>query len=385
MNQNNYKKVCVITNYKNTGNYGAVLQAYALNKKINDMGFTCETLNFSAAEQNGSKILRYVKRIINGEINLLIDDLKRDFFKLLIRPRITSRLDSLKTFKDNIPHTKYYTIDKIYEINKLYDCFICGSDQIWRPTFEGNLIGIYWLDVINQEHLKASYAASIGLTTLPESILDKAKGYLQSFDYISVREPAAKEILSKVIDKDIEITIDPVFLLEKKEWDSMAKKPKIDEPYIFVYMIHGTRKLLNSIIKFAKMENLKIVTFPYMAYYFRMTEFSFGDIKIFDADPADFLGYIKDAEFVFTDSFHATAFSIIFHKCFFSSSANEIAFSRIKYLLSLTGLNNRHIPSEGLPPDNYRNISQVDWRNVDSKLDYAVSNSLNYLKLVLGI
>lgn len=378
-------RVCIVTNYRNTGNYGAVLQAYALNKKINSMGFDCETLNFSVREQNGSKRERYLNRIKKGEINCFVGDIKRDFCKAIVRKEIKVRRHAFDKFKESIPHTKFYSFDEIEKINGLYDCYICGSDQIWRPTFEGNLVGIYWLNGINGDCVKASYAASMGVDFLPDSVVDDAKRFLQNFTYISVRENTAKEYLSKLTDREIEVSIDPVFLLNKLEWDKITRKPQIAEPYVFVYMIHGSKNLLKSITEYARLNKLKIVTFPYMAYYFRLNELNFGDIKVFDAEPSDFLGYIKGAQCVFTDSFHATAFSVIYHKCFFVSSANEKAFSRIENLLSLCGLDERKIPATGLKPEHYLQEYQVNWEKVDRRLGNAVLNSQKYLIKVLGV
>lgn len=377
-------RVCIVTNYRNTGNYGAVLQAYALNKKICDMGFVCETLNFSVREQNGSKKTRYLNRIKKGEFKCLVNDAKRDFCKIFVSNKIKIRRRALDRFKESIPHTRYYSVNEIQDINGLYDCFICGSDQIWRPTFEGNLVGIYWLDAVTGNCVKASYAASMGVASLPEAVENDAKKFLQSFDHVSVREIAAKEYLSKIIDKKIDVSIDPVFLLKRIEWEKIIKRPNLTDPYVFVYMIHGSKALLRSITDYARVNKLKIVTFPYMAYYFRMSELHFGDVKIFDAEPSDFLGYIKEAQCVFTDSFHATAFSVMFHKNFFVSSANEKAFSRIENLLTTAGLNEQSISTEGLAPEDYINKTQVDWQEVDKKLGVAVSDSQDYLNTILG-
>lgn len=376
-------KVCIVTNYRNTGNYGALLQAYALNRKIRDLGVECETLNFSAAEQNGSKWVRYYKRLKSFEFKSLATDLKRDVCKALVINKIKVRREALSRFRDSIPHTMFYSHNELKTIKGQYDCYICGSDQIWRPTFEGNLVGIYWLDVISGDCVKASYAASLGVSSLPGNVIDEVKQYLSSFDFISVREKSARDYLSVLTNKEIVVSIDPVFLIDRREWQKIAKRPDNHEPYIFVYMIHGSRDLLKSISDFAKDYNLKIITFPYMAYYFRANELTFGDIKIFDAEPTDFLGYINGATYVFTDSFHATAFSILFHKDFFVSSANEKAFSRIKNLLSIAGLNNNSVPPEGLSPEKYDTDRHVNWDDVDKRLETEISESIDYLNRVL--
>lgn len=380
------KKVCIVTNFNNTGNYGAVLQAYALNKRINDFGLLCETLCFNIREQNGSKSNRYLKRLKRFEIKGIIEDLVRDAEKLAVTRKIKYRKTALKNFKDKIPHTKEYLYDELVQLPFEYDFFICGSDQVWRPTFQGELVEIYWLKQIKGENVtKASYSASIGLESLPERLWEEASSYLRDFDFISVREEQAKAFLTKICNKNIIVTLDPVFLLNKSEWKSKCSNPQIKEEYIFVYMIHGSKELLYSIKKFAQKMNLKIVVFPYMAYKFRFAECKFGDYRIFNASPEDFLGFVDNAKYVFTDSFHVTAFSIIFQKDFYSSVANAAAVSRIQNLFEKCGISERMIPAQGLNTDEYLSLKMPDWKEVEKSLENEIKESVKYLKDVLQI
>ncbi len=377
-------KVCIVTNFRNTGNYGAVLQAYALNRKINSLGVQCETLDFKLNEQNGSKLARYIKRVKRGDMKGICQDLKRDAGKVVVSKKIRTRRSALENFKKLIPHTESYVYGELDTLPEKFDCFICGSDQVWRPTYQGNLVGIYWLKQIRGKAVKASYAASIGLDKLPASVCSEASEYLSEFDYISVREESARQFLSTICDKPIEVSVDPVFLLGKDEWKQMAVQPQVQEDYIFVYMIHGTKQLLKSIAAFAKMNNLKIVIFPYMSYFFKAKEMGFGDYRIFNATPNDFLGWIKHARYVFTDSFHATAFSVIFHKDFYVSSANKKAISRIINLMSICSIHDRIIPASGMEPDGYQRAVPIDWMDVESKMKTNIDQSLAYLYKVLN-
>ena len=275
------KSVCIVTNFRNTGNYGAILQAYALNRKINDLGVRCDTLDFKLNEQNGSKLSRYGKRIKQHDLSGVIEDATRDIGKAIVSKRIKVRKTAIEHFKDSIPHTKPYSSDELTGIKDLYDCFICGSDQVWRPTYQGNLVEIYWLGQIKGNVIKASYSASIGLDKLPDPICEEARKYLESFDHIAVREEQAKSFLSTICSKNIEVTVDPVFLLEQNQWMKLCTTPNIQDDYLFVYMIHGSKELLDSIHRFAKLKHLKIVVFPYMAYRYRSIERGFGEYRIF--------------------------------------------------------------------------------------------------------
>ncbi len=379
------KNVCIVTNFNNSGNYGAVLQAFALNKTIRDFGISCNTLSFNLYEQNGSKTRRYLKRVEKFEIKGFFEDLNRDVGRLIVSKKINLRKKSLELFKNSIPHTKIYAYDELDELSKEYDCFICGSDQIWRPTYQGELVGIYWLKQIKGDVVKASYSASIGLDQLPKSLWDEARVFLDDFDYIAVREEQAKKFLTDICDKDIIVTVDPVFLLSQNKWRSLGVRPQIDEEYLFVYMIHGTKELIKSIERFAKKMNLKIVIFPFMSYRFKIIECKIGDYRIFDASPEDFLGLIDNAKYVFTDSFHVTAFSILFQKNFFTSSANGLALSRIKNLLEKCGLADRLIPATGLSEEEYLSITHSDWSNVEKLLREEIDKSVRYLRNVLDL
>lgn len=377
------KRVCIVTNYRNTGNYGAILQAYALNKQINDMGFYCETLNFYSERQNGNKLKRYLKRIKKGEIIYLFSDVKRDIGKMIVRKKMQIRRRSLDEFRYSIPHTKLYENDELHKLQYDYDGFVCGSDQIWRPTYEGNLIETYWLGNILNSTMKASYAASIGIDKLSHLNEKKAKEYLESFSFVSVREKSAQDYLSSICNKQVYRVIDPVFLLNINEWRKIENKTKINDRYILVYMIYGSSHLYKKIKEFAKKNKYKIVVFPYMAYYYRIYEQFFGDYKIYDATPGDFLSLIDNAEFVITDSFHATAFSIIFHKKFAVATTNSKAISRINNLLDICDLRQNLL----IKPYDINLVSIMDntvnWSEVNERIKREVFDSKEYLKTTL--
>ena len=183
--------------------------------------------------------------------------------------------------------------------------------------------------------------------------------------------------------QDIITSIDPVFLLTQAEWLKLSKPYNIGEQYIFVYMIHGTEKLFRSIKQFSSENQLKIITFPSMSYKRKKYEIGFADIEIFDADPLQFISLINNAEYIFTDSFHGTAFSLILHKQAFVSKANEIAFSRIKNIISIMNAEKMIIPSEGLNSESYIVKPELDWKKVDLAIKEQRVLSIKYLREVI--
>ncbi len=379
-------RVCIITNYHSTANYGAVLQAYALNRVITQKGYDCETLDFSVETQNGGKLSRYMKRMKKQEWKGLAFDVKRDLGKLMIRRKIISRKKAIEYFKKEIPHTEFYNKEDLKYLDSQYDIFICGSDQIWRPTYEGNLVNTYWLSDISNKKVKVSYAASLGIDVLPDKLEAPARKYLMDFDKISVREMSAKNYFTKITGRDDIVTVlDPVFLLEEKVWDEIVTQPEMKESYILVYMIHGSQKMYQEITKFAEKENFKIVTFPYMSYSFRWKDVGFGNYRFFQSTPYEFLGLIKNAKYVITDSFHGTAFSIIFHKNFCASKANEKAISRITDLMKICGLEERIISTDGEELKSKRFQEDVNWDYVDVRLQKEIEFSNDFLDTILNI
>lgn len=375
------KKVGIVTNYHSTGNYGALLQAYALNKAINSFpNFECKTLDLYIDNFDGSKMSRYIKKIKRGQISEFASDINKDVRKLIIRKKVVSRRTALNQFRNAIPHTETIRISDCERISEEFDILVCGSDQIWRPTFENTLVKPYWLEGFSEKIKKVSYAASMGIDSLPEKLVPEAKEYLIKFRHIAVREERAEVYLKEVTGRqDIVTVIDPVFLLTRKQWEEVEENDINMKSYILVYMIHGNDKLLKDITDFAARKKLKILSFPYMAYYYKMRDHRFGDIHDFESTPNHFLGLIKNAEYVITDSFHATAFSIIYHKKFFVSGANTKAISRIQNLLSKLRLDELLLPFDQADFDRLDENSDVDWDQVDKLIENERNYGIKYL------
>ena len=377
------KRICIVTNYSSTTNFGALLQAYALNSVITHMGYVAEDLYISSS-------LKFTKRKLIYQItHLQFRELKNEILdriqKYRVRSHLKARKNAMDEFRFSIPHSEKYTKDNLEGLQEKYNVFICGSDQIFRPNKRtGELERHFFLEMVNNGAVKASYAASMGIESYDFNVENQAAEYLASFNKISMREASATEYMKKITGRqDIITSIDPVFLLTQEEWLKLSKPYNIGEQYIFVYMIHGTEKLFSSIKQFSSENRLKIITFPSMSYKRKKYEIGFADIEIFDADPLQFISLINNAEYIFTDSFHGTAFSLILHKQAFVSKANEIAFSRIKNIISIMNAEKMIIPSEGLNSESYIVKPELDWKKVDLAIKEQRVQSIKYLREVI--
>ena len=381
----NEKRICIVTNYGTTTNYGALLQAYALNQVINNMGYHPQNLYIeNDSKSKGKKLLRQLTHFQFKEI-------KNEISNRIQRNKVKNHLDTRKKvmdeFRFNIPHTEKYSRDNLKSLQQAYDVFICGSDQIFRPNkLTGELEEHFFLGMVTDNSVKASYAASIGIASYDNKNEKKASGYLSSFDKISIREKKSADYIRQITGRDdIIASIDPVFLIKREEWLNNSKPYDINEKYILVYMIHGTELLYKSIKDFSAKSGLKIVTFPSMSYKRKSYEKNFADVEILDAAPFQFISLINNAQYIFTDSFHGTAFSLILHKPAFVSTANEVAFTRIENILNITQTLNLIIPSEGLAPDKYFDKPEIDWKSVDNAISEERAQSLNYLQEVINL
>ena len=304
-------RIGILTHFHKSTNYGGVLQAYALCKHLNNCGhFTQQILYIHNATKLGKsevtlrkiikKVCLRIKKRIDGKAN---KNIKNRMEKLFFE------------FRDSVPHTKQiYTKDNINEVSNDFDVFITGSDQVWNPKWFDSA---YMLDFVQSDIPKISYAASIGVGFLDDDEEKIFVKYLSDFKNISVREKNAAESISKLIDNNVVVSVDPTLLLSVSEWDEIASDRIIEERYVFVYMLGEnlhTRKLAK---RFAEKNNLKLVIIPDLLGAYRRVDRIVNGQFIKNATPKDFISLIKYADCVFTDSFHACVFSLLYQREFF--------------------------------------------------------------------
>ena len=274
--------------------FGGNLQAYALQKTILEISnSTCVHI---AREPKTHKIFIPIrsKRNILTNIN-----------RLLHYGNHKRKMQRFEYFQEHyISFTeKVYDENSIHELNNQFDWFVTGSDQVWNCATGIN--DILFLNFANENKMRVSYAASIGLANIPER---QKKGFIDSvskYDYVSVREKRAKEIVETLTDQRCEQVLDPVFLRDSEEWRNMAGPRIVDEKYIFVYATQVSDELVKSVQQCEKLTGYKVISVHKLLNY-PVIEFKSG--------PLEFLNYVCNAEYVITSSFHCAAFSLIFSK-----------------------------------------------------------------------
>lgn len=382
-------KIGILTLYHNSNNYGALLQAYALTEFINKniKGKKAEQITYDIPyEKRDFKEIIGRKNFIKIVINKIFLKMRVSIFNFIVKRDISGkyskRMKKNKDFRNLIPHSEEIFSNNIEQLNNVYDIFISGSDQVWNPTWFRSAC---FLDFVKDEKRKIAYAASMGINILTEKKAEKMIPLVNRIDYISVREKKAKDILQKYIsNKSISVVVDPVLLLPVNEWEKLAVSPLSGHKYAFAYFLGEKRENIKYAKKIRKLLNIELTTIPFLHMSYRKCERNFGDNKIKDAGPKEFLGLIKDAELILTDSFHATVFSIIFKKKFYvfkrdGDNEPDSMNSRITDLLENLGLANRIVTSKNQLSKVFLE-KEIDYTYANTILDKEIKFSMEFLE-----
>ena len=342
------KRIGIVTHYYNSNNYGGMLQAYALTYWLNKAGF-------DAAQ------ICYYKRPNHAISGKSVKSSLRALKKRIIKRIIDSRKITFKKFEELIPHTDLVYDDKnIKLVNDSFDIFITGSDQVWNFNwYDEN----YYLSFVSREKKKLSYSASFGKKDFSENELIVLKEKLNDFDFISVRESDSKAVLEKLLNRDVAATLDPTLLLSADEWSNVdSNRFSGVHNYVFCYFLTSNKKIRKNALLFAKKMQKQIFNIPYLQNTFEPNDLLFGN-HIRDVSPGDFISLIKNADYIITDSFHACAFSIIFHKPFFvyGRDGDMKMNNRINELLSLFDCSDCFLDFDHIPSNFEENISSNNY------------------------
>lgn len=381
------KRVGIITLYYNNYNYGGLLQSFALCKYLNTLGFEAEQISYDRMTENKvfenydkssfyDKLFKDPKRTVHKIMNSLYKySHKNEISK--IKKELLVRHEKMKDYELSIAHSEVFQNQNLSQTNQLYDFFICGSDQIWNPAY---LRDSYFLTFVQNDKKKIAYAPSMGKSVFTEDELTYFKNKVPSLDAISVRETDGKHVLEKLIDKKVQVVVDPTLLLSKAIWEQEMKPYQLDKKYIFCYFLGKNAEHRKSVEKFAATKGLKIATISHAAYGIDKVDIHFGDYQLYDVDPSEFIYLINKAEYVFTDSFHATVFSILFQKQFIvfkrEQKANDMI-SRIMTLLESVGLQSQYIDAGQLL--NGFHFPEIDYSCSAGSLAQQIQESKDYL------
>lgn len=348
------KKINTLT-FHNAINYGAVLQAYALVKKIGDLGYDNVFL-YDYRNSHIAESYRYFK--------------KTKSLKSMAVQFATLPLKCIKHHKFNkfirnyIPLTKDVSQD---------DMFIVGSDQVWNYR-ASDFDKTFFLDFVNNKTNKFSYAASFGFSKIPENLEEEYKTLLEQFEMISVREKTGQKMIESLLNIDAPLVLDPVMLIDKGDWAEIAGHR--NDKYILLYLMTKTPSIVEFAKKLSKKTGLKV-------YYINDYEISQDPDFVIKrtVGPKEWLNLFCGASYVVTNSFHGTAFSIVFNKNFFVELLPDTfdVNSRLTDVLNIFGLYERVINTRD---DSYV-FDDIDFDCVNEILKEQRELSEEYLNKIL--
>ena len=360
--------------YHGSHNYGSVLQAYALAKQVQLMGNEVEIINLRPQAQ---KQMYALKRPSGNMIHKAFD--------VMMQGKRQQRFHEFERFIGNVlPVTEkeYSTTEQLKEIQYDYDAFVCGSDQIWNPVCP-DFEPAYYLQFLDKENKakRISYAPSFGKHEFDEATTRQINIWAKNFDSISVRELKGKAVLNEIDPANISVVCDPVVLLDKKYWEEFAAEPNIKEPYMLVYFLENNHGRKDYVDELSKTLGLKVVV---LTEYLR--DMAKPYIKKYDASPEEFVGLFKNASFVYTNSFHGTAFATIFNKPFITviapnqeNAVNNNDSRKIDYLNTI-GMESRLVKND-LPAK--EKLLKIDYSEPNKKMTAFKEESYAYLKKAL--
>lgn len=348
-------------------NHGASLQAYALQTYIGLLGHSVEIIDYKPDYLCGD----YQLWSVNNPA----------FDKLLFKPfyllaKLPQRLYSLKRKWAFDHYTKQYLklTAQCFHSNEelklnppLADIYIAGSDQIWNTLFQNGRDAAFYLDFAPSSAKRISYAASFAT----EDVVDEYRPFvckmLQNFDAVSIRERCSLPLLESLGRADGVAVCDPVFLLTRKQWETVLPQNQSHEEYLLVYDTEFSPKVKEIAKRIAKEKNLKI-------YNVSASRIGYADKDLWASSPIDFVQLIRDASYVVSNSFHASAFSIIFERDFCVINRSEGINERMKSLLSNYKLEERLVSgySEKL-------LKQIDYQQVRPQVLKDIEYSKGFL------
>ena len=372
------KTIGIIT-YHHYYNYGTMLQALALQKKVEQLGYQAELIDF---KQDNSLSRCEMLKLRMRRMPVYIKERKKYQVLAESRGKIKDKNDLFENFYEEYLHVgkkKYTTTQQLIENPPVYDGYVVGSDQTWNP-YVANSPEAFFLPFVENKSKKGSYGPSLAIRTLSDKKEKEYRKKLSSFAFLSCREQDGAQLLSRITQKEVKCVLDPTLLLSDKEWGKYCKYEIPKEPYILIYFLGEKLEHRKAVEKLHKITNWKIVSLP-VSYL----EMGNNDCKKVWGGPSEFLSLIRGAALICTDSFHGTMFSINFQKNFFAfckSSDSEEASenSRLYSALNIFGLSNRII-------HNIDNLTEkdisIDYKSVIPILEEQRRDSIEYLENML--
>lgn len=354
-------KVGILT-FHRAYNYGAILQAYALQKKLREMDIQSEVIDYLSKEKRAqNKLFAYNKKFgLKGNLSKLVKD--------CYRKKKNAAFDQFMAEEMCISPKNYATFEELVQMDQQepYDAYIVGSDQVWN--FNNTLKdSAFLLCFVSNDAKKCSYAASLGSAKFDEELYALYKTEIEKFRILTVREESAVSEYGFLKENNAKVVVDPTLLLSRDTYEAIANPRIPTKKYAFMYTIAGERNLRKFAENFCRENGLVLVNSKKSRVFFQ------------HASPRDFLSFIQHAECIFTNSFHGTALSIMMEKQFITEVHTKTSLNnRSNDLMKKLGLQDRDIDS-----DAFASRKTIDYGRVDAILAELRSDSVDILKQIV--
>lgn len=384
------KKTAIVSCYFQH-NYGSMLQAYATQMLLDRMHIENETIDISAFRRDirTAKIKYFAKASLTSDIlrtkgGMAASRLHKKIINDDYSRGVSLRDSCFDTFSQRFfrMSPKYVSIKELGKASSSrYENILLGSDQLWLPS---NIAADYYtLNFVPSSVNTVTYATSFGQSELPPDSAEKARLFLKKIRHISVREASGQKLVWKISGRNVPVVLDPTLLFTGDDWLHLQpEKPPVSGHYILCYFL-GTHTAPRKFAERLRKETgYRIVVLPHVDEYVPYDDI-YSDIKIYNADPGDFLSLIRNADFVCTDSFHCTAFSILYHRKFFvfrrfAEKSAQSTNSRLDTLLESTGLQSRMLRDDESVSDVLQQA--IPYGDMEEALAREREESLRYLQ-----
>ena len=363
------KKIATITTHSAL-NYGAVLQAYALSTYLNNIGYHCEVLDYQPDYVNES--YRLIKVPHNPSEILLAG------FQALHYQERKKRRTKFETFRRNYLKTTFEKMtqkEELISIANRFDILICGSDQIWNPKLH-HFDESYFLSYPEIKAKRISYAASFGQDLLDDASKKEIARRISFIERFGCREYSAKRLVQELSGKKAAMVLDPVFLLSAETWRKLKTTFECSKNrYVLAYFLSNPGQSIKVAEKYAQKSGRRLCSIG-----FSPRDITNQATNCYDLGPQEFLSAIDDADTIITNSFHATAFAIIFRKNFFTrlSCGSDSRNDRVLSLLKQLDLESRIFTDETANTVDFS--EEIDYEQVEIKLNQLIETSSAFLR-----
>lgn len=317
------KRVGVIT-FHNYDNYGAILQSYALQKKLREAGTWPEIIDYDCQYISNPFRIKNLKE--KGVFNYI--------YGVIGHICYIPRRRKCNQFRKHMKYSEPVSKGNMNAVIKKYDVYIAGSDQIWDYKLT-DFDQTYFLDFPAEGKKKCSYAASIGEHIPPEQYRESYSKLLKAFDKILVREDYGADIVEELTGVHPDVVCDPTLLLTAEEWQPLLREPHVRGKYILVYQLGINPEIVDFARRLKKKTGYRIIYIP-----FPLVGLLKCSCKI-AIGPSEWMGLFKNAEYVISDSFHGIVFSLLFNRKFFAKADGHHKNRRVEQLLKMVNLSER--------------------------------------------